>query len=265
MIGRRIVYLCGFTVLPLCSLLCQQAPANPQSSPTRNSSSSKLELSFGPTASNAEGKTAAEKLLQALGGPAKVNGVKTLRQTVVALKQAQRIELEQSIAYPDKQAQRLTIGQRKMLLVTTPSDAFMVVGEQVQNLPPAQRDLLNATLRHDFINILQHINDPKYIFAATGQEQLNGVKATMVNVEADGIPTRWWIASDGKLLRERYSGENGEIEFMNYSDWKNFGGLQYPTKYESFDEAGQPELRMTLTAMQVNPALSPSLFHRPAR
>jgi outer membrane lipoprotein-sorting protein len=245
-------------------LWCQQAPTTPKSSPPRSSSTSRLDLSFGPAVSNPEGKAAAEKLLQALGGPAKVNGVKTLHQNVVALEQGQRIEIDQSIVYPDKQAQRLTMAQRKMLLVTTSTDAFMVVGEQARSLPPDQRDLLAATLKHDFINVLQHIDDPKYIFNANGQENLDGAAATVVDVEAEGIATRWWIASDGKLLRERYAGEHGQIQIMTYSDWKNFGGLQYPTKYETFDEAGRPELSMTLIAMQLNPVVNPRIFLRPA-
>jgi hypothetical protein len=265
MIVRRIAFLYLFVVLSLCSLLCQEAPAKPQSPPARSSSGSRLELSFGPTASNPEGRAAAEKFMQALGGAAKVNAIKTLHQNVIALEQGQRIELDQSIVYPDKQAQRLTMAQRKMLLVTTPSDAFMVVGEQVQNLPPDQRALLDATLKHDFINVLQHLDDPKYIFNATGQHSLGGAEATVVDVEADGIPTRWWIGSDGRLLQERYLGEGGKVQVMTYSDWKSFGGLQYPTKYETFNEAGQPELSMTLTAMQLNPAVSPRIFQRPAR
>ena len=51
---------------------------------------------------------------------------------------------------------------------------------------------------------------------------------------------------------------------MTYADWKNFDGLQYPTKYEMFNDAGQLELSMTLTGMVVNPIVSPRLFQRPA-
>lgn len=258
---RRIVFLLVLGILPLGSLICQQTSAQPQ-----KLSGSQLTLNFGPTASNAEGKAAAHRFLQAMGGPATVNAVKTLRQTVVALRQGQRVELEQSIVYPDKQAQKMTLPQGKTSLVVTPSDAFTVVGGRIEDLPTAQRAALDAALKHDFINILQHINDPKYVFVATGREKTGNTEATVVDVEAAGVPTRWWIAADGKLLQERYSDmtqAGGTLQTMTYSDWKSFGGLNYPTKYDLFGEAGQPQMSMTLTAMQVNPVVDPKIFERP--
>ncbi|MFZ0312573.1 MAG: hypothetical protein WAL85_07700 [Candidatus Korobacteraceae bacterium] len=262
---RRIVAFFVLAILPLGSLLCQQTSAQPRNAP--RSSASQLTLNFGPTTSNAGGKAAAARFLQAMGGPAKVNAVTSLRQTVVAVRQGQHIELEQSIVYPNKQAQRMTLPQGSTLLVVTPADAFMVDDGRLRNVSPTQRAAMDATLKHDFINVLQHINDPKYVFVATGQEKVGNAKATVVNVEADGVPTRWWIAADGKLLQERYSDMSqagGIIQTMTYADWKSFGGLNYPTKYELFSELGQPQMSMTMTAMQVNPALDRRTFERPA-
>ena len=241
-----------------------QAPAGtPRDTAPKGSST--MTLSFGPTESNPEGKAAANKLLQAFGGPAKVNAIKTMRQTIVALDQGERVEIDQTVVYPDKQAQRMRMQGKTVLLVVTHDDAFMVAGTRYQNLSPNQRQGLDAALRHDPINVLQHINDPKYIFNATGHEQVGGVDATVVEVDANGIATRWWIAPDGKLLRERFTNitEGDAIQIMNYSGWKEFGGLHYPTKYEMFSEAGQPLLTMTLTGMEVNQAVSPKLFERP--
>lgn len=264
---HRIIFSFALALLPLCSLICQQTPAQPQNSAPKRSGS-ELVLNFGPTVSNAEGKAAANRFLEAMGGPARVNAVKSLQQTVVALRQGQRIEIGQSVVYPDKQAQKMALPQGRTLLVVTPTDAFMVVGERLQNLSPTQRAALDATLKHDFINILQRISNPKYVFVATGHEKVGGADATVVNVEADGVPTRWWIATDGKLLQERYSDmtqAGRTIQTMTYSDWKSFGGLMYPTKYEMFNEAGQPQMSMTLTAMQVNPVVARETFERPAQ
>ena len=254
----------GLILLPLCPLLSQQT-SKPQSPTTATSSGPVLDLSFGPTGSNPEGKAAANRFLQAMGGAARVDAVKSLSQSVAATRQGQRFEIEETIVYPNQQAQRMKLPQGMTTLVVTPSDAFTVVGGYARDLPPAQRAALNGTLKHDFINVLQHIDDPKYIFAAAGHEKIGGAQATIVDVEADGIPTRWWIATDGKLLQERYSdmSVNETIQTMKYSDWKNFGGLQYPTQYEMFNEAGQPQMSMTLTRMEVNPALGPQFFQRP--
>ena len=251
-------------LVPLC-MTCQQTP-KPQAPVNKTASNGVLNLSFGPSTSNPAGKAAAERLLQAMGGTAKVDAVKTLRQNVLAVQQSgQRVDIEQTIVYPDKQLQRLKAPDGSMLLVVTPTDAFLMKGGQVRDLPSAQRASLDATLKHDFINILQHVNDPKYIFAATGHEPVGGIDATVVDVEADGVPTTWWIGSDGKLLQERYSdmGPTGEMQTMAYSEWKDFGGLQYPTKYEMFNAAGEPQLSMTLTSMQVNAPIEPRIFQRP--
>jgi hypothetical protein len=262
-VGRVVAW--GSFLLPLVPAWSQQT-SKPQSSTATRPSSGVLDLSFGPTASNAEGKAAATAFLQAMGGATKVNAVKSLNQSVVALRQGKKIDIEQIIVYPDKQAQRMSLPQGRTLLVITPDDAFTVVDGQARNLAPAQRSALDATLKHDFINVLQHINDPKYIFSALGREKIAGVEATIVDVEADGIPTRWWIAPDGKLLQERYSDmtANAAIQTMSYSDWKNFDGLQYPTKYELFNEAGQPQMSMTLIRMEVNTGVDPRIFHRPS-
>ena len=52
---------------------------------------------------------------------------------------------------------------------------------------------------------------------------------------------------------------------MIYSTWKSFDGLQYPTKYEMLNEAGQSQMTMTLTGMQVNPVVARETFERPAQ
>ena len=125
----------------------------------------------------------------------------------------------------------------------TPSAAFMVVGSQVRDLSPAQRASSDAALKHDFLSVLRHINDPKYVFSATGKEKLGDSEATVVDVNADGVSTQWWIAPDGKLLQERFSdtGEKGPTTLtMKYSDWKSFDGLRYPTKYAVSGDTDQP-------------------------
>ena len=83
--------------------------------------------------------------------------------------------------------------QGRVLLVVTPNHAFTVLEGAAQDLPQDQRSALETTLKHDFINVLQHINDPNYIFVAQGKQNLDGVEATTVDVEAAGVPTRWWI------------------------------------------------------------------------
>ena len=135
---RSIVLLGSLAVISSCSMFSQATPA------------------AAPTASNAEGKAAVERLMQAFGGSSKVNAVKTLSQTVTATGQGQEIKIEQRIVYPDKQAQIITMPQGVVREVVTPTVAFIVMGAQMQDLPESQRSAANAALKLDFINVLQH-------------------------------------------------------------------------------------------------------------
>ena len=262
----RTLTICGITVLPLLSLPAQTSAPTLQNSRQEEPTSSSMVVDFGPKASNAEGKLAVSKLLAAFGGAGKVDSVISLHQRLSMLRQGQRIAIEQTIVYPDEQAQVMTLPQGKEVRVVTPSAAFMVVGSQVRDLSPAQRASSDAALKHDFLSVLRHINDPKYVFSATGKEKLGNSEATVVDVNADGISTQWWIAPDGKLLQERFSdtGEKGPTTLtMKYSDWKSFDGLLYPTKYAVSGDTDQPVWTMTLVAMQVNAPVDPKLFQKP--
>jgi hypothetical protein len=262
----RTLAICGITALPLVSVPAQTSAPTLQNSRQEEPASSSIVVDFGPKTSNAEGKVAANKLLEAFGGSAKVDSVISLHQRLSMLRQGQRIAIEQTIVYPDEQAQTINLPQGKELRVVTPSAAFTVVGSQVRDLSPTQRASSDTALKHDFLSVLRHINDPKYVFSATGKEKLGASEATVVDVNADGVSTQWWIAPDGKLLQERFSdtGEKGPTTLtMKYSDWKSFAGLEYPTKYVVNGDTDQPVWTMTLLSMQVNAPVDPKLFQKP--
>ncbi len=254
----------AITIL-LFSLL--PAQTNPKKPPQKNTSGT-LVLSFGAVVNNPEGQAAAERLLKALGSADHVDAVKSLRQKIVTLKQGQKTETEQTIVYPDEQAQQIKMQQGSVLRVVTPSEAFMVKGPQVSDLPANEAASSRAALKHDFLNVMQHIHDPKYAFEANIQERVDDIDATVVSVNADGTPTRWWIAADGRLLQESFTDLAQAVPTtltFKYSDWRKFGGLNYPTKYLMLDESGNPVLTMSLVGMQVNPTVDPKLFERPSK
>ena len=247
-------------------LSAQTSPRKPGQSNTPTSGT--LVLSFGAAVNNPEGQAAAAKLLQALGGAEHVDAVRSLRQKIVLLKQGQKIEGEQTIVYPDEQAQQMTLSHGKSLRVVTPSAAFVVTGSQVSDLPSAEATSSREALKHDFLNVMQHIHDSKYAFEANGQERVDDIDATVVAVNADGTPTRWWIAADGRLLQECFTDLAQAVPTtltFKYSDWRKFGGLNYPTKYVMLDEGGQTLLTMSLVGMQVNAPVDPKLFEKPSK
>ena len=150
--------------------------------------------------------------------------------------------------------------------MVTPQASFRAMGGHMQDLHPSQRDSEVDSLKRDMVNVLQHLNDPKYTFFAKGKEKLNGTEATVVEVNAVGAQTRWWIAPDGKLLQEVFSdvGPDGpETVTLKYSDWKDFSGVMFPTKYSISSGEEQGDTNVTLTAIEVNAAVDPKLFEKP--
>jgi zinc protease len=219
-----------------------------------------------PAGSNPEGKAAIAKLAKALGGEAKVNAVKTLHQSITMLQQGAELKVDASIVYPDKEAEKIALPQGEMLQVVAPKESFRAMGGRVQELPANQRDSELASLKRDMVNVVQHASDPKYTFTANGKDELDGAEATVVDVNADGTATRWWIGSDGKLLQEVFSdvGPEGlETVTLKYSDWTDFGGLHFPAKYEMSSGEVQGGVSVTLTAIEVNASVDPKLFEKP--
>lgn len=219
-----------------------------------------------PAGSNAEGTVAAEKLMRAVGGTAKVNAIKTLHQNFTMESQGAEMQIDASIVYPDRQAQKIKMPEGELIQVVTPSSAFLVMSGHARDLPPSVHASELAGLKRDFLNVLQHSGDARYSFNASGKEKLDGIDATVVNVFADGATTRWWIAPGGELLQEQYTevGQSGPSTMtVKYSEWKSFDGLKLPTKYalHGGEEAGDSS--MTLNATEVNASIDSALFEKP--
>lgn len=92
--------LCLSIALLAFSLAVQALPATAQGSPSKKESKPTDSAVVKPAAN--DGRAAVDRLIQALGGAAKVNAVRTLRQTITMEQQGQRVVVDQSVAYPDK-------------------------------------------------------------------------------------------------------------------------------------------------------------------
>jgi len=210
----------------------------------------------------AEGKTAVARLAEAMGGAAKVASVKTLRQHLTMSQENAEMVIDQSTIYPDKQVQKISFPSGVIWQVVSPEASF-ISGPKVEDLTPGQRDAVDAQLKRDFLNVLQHADDPKYTFTATGKEKLGDTEATVVDVNADGLAVRWWIGPDGTLLQEEHT-EAGARYTTKYAKWDNFEGLKYPTKMEMLAN-GAKQASEVLNDMKLNPEIDPSIFQRPKR
>lgn len=218
-------------------------------------------------ASNAEGLAAINKLLNYVGGKAKVDAVNSLHMTsALSMKTPQGTmdaEVDTLVRYPDTNRRVMKLPMGEITMVMTPDAAFMTSPMGSQDMPGSQRDALNREVRQDLLVILKSIGRPDYTFAATGTEKVGGVDAQVVSVAISGSTVKLYIdPASGKLLRKSAAGRGGE-QLTDYSDWKNFGGLNLPSTATTTAN-GEPAGTSVTKSIELNPTIDAKLFQKPA-
>ncbi|HWR35334.1 MAG TPA: pitrilysin family protein [Clostridia bacterium] len=221
--------------------------------------------------SNPGGKQLIAKVIQFLGGDAKLQSVKTLGQRGTSLRKTPQGELPLGITgtviYPDRTAVIYSIGGQEIRNVVTPALAFAAMPDGVRDMPDSMKEDSLKSLRRDIINVAQHADDPKYLFAANGTENLDGKQAAIFDINADGAEARWYIdPNTGEVLRSLSTvmGQTGPAEReVDYSAWKDFGGVKMFT-VRTLKENGQQIASDTIEEWTINPQVDPKLFDKPA-
>jgi zinc protease len=223
------------------------------------------------TASNSAGQALIAKVIASLGGAEKVKSVKALREKSTLLAKTPQgdmtIQMEEIAAFPDQLWQKMRMPMGEMTMVISPSAAFMKSPMGSQDLPGAQKeDTLKELKRHP-IFVAQHADDPKFIFAAGGTEKIGDVDAQILDINADGAQVRWYVdPQTGHILRSsaQSTGMGGPAEqVVDYSEWKEVEGMNLPFKLK-IKQGGNDAGTEDVQELQVNPAVDPKLFEKPA-
>jgi len=146
-------------------------------------------------------------------------------------------------------------------------ECYWVRDNRLLGVSPNKCVIDNQNLAHNFVNVLQHIDSPHYSFFSEGIRKVGDNPATVVDVNANGAVTRWWIGEDGRLLQELYfSNETIGLGTLiyRYTEWKEVDQLNYPVTYESRDEIreGAP-IVSRISKVELNPTVDPTLFIKP--
>jgi zinc protease len=232
----------------------------------------KQESEAAPKASNAEGKALAAKVIQALGGEAKVKSVTALQADVTVTQKTPQgdfpISMQRTILLPDRLHISANGPMGAFTMVVTPSIAFVSAeGMGVRDLPESQKsDTLNQ-LKRDLVYIGQHLNDPSFIFSAAGSEKIGATDAQIVDVSGPGTTTRWYVdAKTGRVLRESYqtTGASGAAKAeTDLDDWKTNDGLTLPYLRKNRQD-GKDTSTTQFNTIQINPKVDSKLFDKPA-
>jgi zinc protease len=229
------------------------------------------EAKAAPTGSTPEAKTLVAKVIEGMGGEAKVASVKSVHDTAVStLKTPQgemQIKAEGTVVYPDKVHTVMNTPVGAMTMVFTPTAAFMTMSGQTRDIPASQRAEGMNSVKRDQISIVQHLNDPKYSFTVAGTEKIGDVETKLLDINADGTSLRWFVdPQTGHVLRETYSsvGPNGPAQLtVNYADWQAIDGLTLPMQKTSLSN-GQQISSEKIETRQINAPVDPKVFQKPA-
>jgi zinc protease len=225
-----------------------------------------------PASGNAEGKALIGKVTDALGGADKVNAIKTISM-VLSLSQTtpmgpMKMEGNGVTDYTARAtAMKLKTPQGELTIVATPKYGFMAMGSRSQDLPESRSKEQLDEITRDLINVAQHANDPKYTFAATGKEQVDGKDTSILQVGADDLKVTWNVdPQTGKVVRATYDGmtQTGPAKMVDaFSDWKTSDGISLPGHYVR-TASGKEVATFDLTSFQINPPVDPKTFDKPA-
>lgn len=220
--------------------------------------------------SNAEGKALLAKVIEGMGGEAKVRSVKSVRAKVQILANTPQgemsMEAEQFLVFPDQFWQKLKTPMGEMVIAVSPAVAFVNTPMGARDLPASQKEEMLKELKREPLYIGQHRDDPKYTFSAGESAKVGEVEARILNVNADGAEVRWFVdPQSGRILRaSSYSmgmGGPGE-KVSDYSDWKLVDGVSVPFK-ETTTRSGQKEASTEVKEFEINPTVDPKLFEKP--
>jgi zinc protease len=222
-----------------------------------------------PTASNAEGKALAAKVVEAMGGLEKLQAVKSMRVSFTESEAGGAPSpLTLTVLLPDRMHVDVQTAQGNLAIVVTPEAGFMsAAGLGVRNLPPEQKTDAMTQIHHDPVYLAQHLNDPAFSFHAGGTEKIGDVVATIVEVDGAAPWIRWYVdPKTGRVLREAYKGlgQSGAFDGeTDLSDWKTVDGLTLPYLHRNRQD-GKDSSVVKYDTIQINPAIDPKLFERPA-
>ncbi len=225
-----------------------------------------------PTASNEEGKEMAAKVVAAIGGEAKLAAIKSLKTKITLTQKTPQgdfpMQMETAIVFPDHLHAEMQTPNGTVNVVVTPGTAFMALPTgDTQSFPEPRKAEMLEQIKRDPIFIAAHWKDPNMFFHAGGTEKVGDTDARIVDVNSDGAAIRWFVdPKSGYILKETYKtlSPSGPVQGeTDMDDWKPMSGLNLPLLRHN-KQNGQETSTAEYTALELNPAIDPKLFEKPA-
>jgi zinc protease len=231
----------------------------------------KAEPSPKPTASNAEGKELAAKVVAAMGGEAKLASIKALKEKLKLTQKTPQgeipLSMETTVVFPDRLHAEMQTPNGTVNIVVTPAAAFLAFpGGNVKNFPSSQKAESLEQIKRDPIFIASHWKDPNVLFQAAGSEKVGDVDARIVDVNAAGAAIRWFVdPHTGHILKETYAtlGQTGPVRGETaMENWKTVDGVTIPFLRKN-KQNGEDSSTAEYVSLELNPSVDPKIFDKP--
>jgi len=223
-----------------------------------------------PTASNDEGKALVNKVVERMGGLAKLHSVRAMRAelTEKPMENGPATPFTLTIVFPDRMHVDIQTPRGLLTIVVTPQRGFMSAsGMGARDLPASEKEESMTQIHRDMIYIGQHLDDPRSIFFADGTAQIGEVETRAVDVRVGDTAIRWFVdPKSGYLLRETYEGVAQSGPFhgeTDLSDWRTTEGITLPALRKNKQDGRQTSI-VEFTRIDFNPTIDPKLFEKPA-
>ncbi len=225
-----------------------------------------------PAASNPEGKALAAKAVNAMGGLARLQAVKSLQSSLTMTRKTpqgdMQLNVQSTIVFPDRMRAEIQAPQGTMTIVVTPDAGFMSAeGMGVRDMPAGQKADTIQQIHRDLVFIGQHLNDPAFIFSAAGADKSGEPQASILDINGGGVSVRWFVdPKTGRILRETYesmSPAGPSHDETSFDDWKTEDGLTLPYLRKN-KQNGQDSSTAQLNKIVINPKIDSRIFEKPA-
>lgn len=159
--------------------------------------------------------------------------------------------------FPARSRTEMTLPFGPMVQASDGQTGWVNVMNRVQEQPELAQE------QYFGFNVLRRFDQPGYRVRPLADAEVNGKPAQVVEIADEaGHATRFFIDPQTHLVLKTGFESGGQTAETVYTDYREVSGIQIPHAMTVFQN-GSPMAEMTLTEVQVNPAIDDALFKKP--
>lgn len=218
------------------------------------------------------GRELFDKAVQAHGGAAAIDAVRTYRQRIESQTEYQGKQVCSDqvflVAFPDRARDESYWGEQMWAHSAAGSRGVFWTQKGVDRpMADAQVRAVHRRLNHQLLAILKSRQRPDFVAAALGEANINGTKVERVGVSFDGTTCTLGVdPATGRVLTLAYRGRGGERNTLGtlektFSDWQTVSGVLLPASWTAtFDGHPAGDKPTRVARIEVNLELPDALF-----